>query len=115
MVSKEIRYVIDYTTPAGNTRGVLVPGSLTFNGNPIDDLRTYHIATRGYIMGVEGGADDGYGVYLVHGANYSVTGTPLNRAVINYIYDLCYQVGGALSAITPETDGRVTFIGGLVQ
>ncbi|GHV80660.1 hypothetical protein AGMMS49944_24510 [Spirochaetia bacterium] len=116
MVSKEIRYTIDYTRiPGDDTHGVLVPGSLTFKGQPIDNTRTYRIATITYLMGKMGGDDDGYAMYLMHGSNWWVTPSTINHAVIEYIYDLCYQGGSGFGSIVPETDGRVTLIGGRVH
>jgi hypothetical protein len=101
MVSKEIRYTLDYTG-RGNSDAELQ--NLTFNGAPIDPNRDYRIGTNSYMY--DGG--DGYWMFLVNGTNIRQTGRPMGDILIDYIYaqDL---------PLVPTTDGRVTLIGGAVQ
>jgi hypothetical protein len=100
MVSKEVRYVINYNLTADGS-GVLQ--NLTFNGADIDPAATYRIATSDYLY--TGG--DGYGAYL-GGTNVIRTGIPITKAVCEYIYDQD-------APLVPSTDGRVTLIGGVVK
>ncbi|MDR3172593.1 MAG: 5'-nucleotidase C-terminal domain-containing protein [Treponema sp.] len=94
-VSSEVRYTIDYT---GGT-GVLK--DLTIHGEPVDPEKTYRFCTNDYLLG--GG--DGYTV-LTKSEN------PFNTSLL-----LSYVVIEGLRAygepVVPETDGRITVIGGV--
>jgi hypothetical protein len=104
MVSKEVRYTLDYTDRANNDPELL---GLTINGEPLDLNRTYRVATSDFLYQGE----DGYwmfyeGQYIsnpptVTGVRRS--GVSITRAIIEYIYaqDL---------ALVPQTDGRVSLI-----
>jgi 2',3'-cyclic-nucleotide 2'-phosphodiesterase (5'-nucleotidase family) len=105
MVSKEIRYTLDYTG-RGNSDAELK--NLTFNDGSgavsIDPSRYYRIGTNSYMY--DGG--DGYYVFPVNGTNIRQTHRSMGDILIDYIYaqDL---------PLVPVTDGRVTLIGGAVQ
>jgi 5'-nucleotidase/UDP-sugar diphosphatase len=100
MVSKEIRYTLDYTG-----RGVSDAElkNLTFNGEPIDPAKDYRIGTNSFMY--DGG--DGYWIFLEEGKSVRPTGRPMSAILTDYIYaqDL---------PLVPKTDGRVTLIGGAV-
>jgi 2',3'-cyclic-nucleotide 2'-phosphodiesterase (5'-nucleotidase family) len=101
MVSKEVRYTLDYTG-RDNSDALLV--GLTINGEPLDPDRSYRLATSSYL--VDGG--DGYWMFLEQGQSLRPSGIPVSIVVIEYIYaqDL---------PLVPQTDGRVTLIGGAVK
>ncbi|MDR0876660.1 MAG: 5'-nucleotidase C-terminal domain-containing protein [Treponema sp.] len=93
-VSKEVRYIIDYSDGDG------VLKNLTIGGAPVDPGKIYRFCTNDYILG--GG--DGYEV-MKKAAEPFNTSLLLSYVVIEYIYA---QNG----LITPKTDGRLTIIGG---
>jgi hypothetical protein len=101
MVSKEIRYTLDYTGRENNDAELK---GLTFNGEPIDPTRNYRIGTNAFMY--NGG--DGYWMFLVNGTNVKQTNRTMASILVDYIYaqDL---------PLVPKTDGRVTLIGGAVQ
>ncbi|MDR2634226.1 MAG: 5'-nucleotidase C-terminal domain-containing protein [Treponema sp.] len=101
MVSKEVRYTLDYT---GRDNSDALLKDLTINGAPLDPNRDYRIATSSYL--VDGG--DGYWMFLEQGKSIQRSGKPVSIVVIDYIYaqDL---------PLIPQTDGRVTLIGGAVK
>jgi hypothetical protein len=101
MVSKEVRYIIDYGSPEG-LFGTL--RNLTFNGEPIDVNRDYKIATADFL--VEG--NDGYIVLKEHAAVVASSGIPAWCVLVDYIYDQD-------APLIPVTDGRVQLIGGVVK
>lgn len=94
-VSKEVRYTITYADGTGTISG------LTINGEPIDPNRTYKIVTNDYLAG--GG--DGYEV-LTRSTDTFNTSMLLSDVVIEYVKTLSQPV-------MPETDGRITVIGGV--
>jgi hypothetical protein len=74
------------------------------NATALDPQRDYRIATSSYLY--DGG--DGYWMFYEQGKSVKQTGIPISIVVIDYIYaqDL---------PLVPQTDGRVTLIGGAVQ
>jgi hypothetical protein len=101
MVSKEIRYTIDYGSPEG-LFGTLK--NLTFNGTAIDVNKDYKIATADFL--VEG--NDGYIVFKEHATIIASSGIPAWCVLVDYIYDQD-------APLIPVTDGRVQLIGGVVK
>jgi hypothetical protein len=101
MVSKEVRYTLNYTDR--DVSDALLSG-LTVHGEALDPARNYRIATSSYL--VDGG--DGYWMFLEQGQSVKPSGVAVTTAVIDYIYaqDL---------PLIPQTDGRVTLIGGAVK
>jgi 5'-nucleotidase/UDP-sugar diphosphatase len=91
--SKEVRYTLD------------VPGkkitNLTIGGAPIDPGKTYRFCTNDYLLG--GG--DGY-TLLTKSENPFNTSLLLSYVVIEYIHSRS-------GIITPDTDGRMTVVGGV--
>jgi hypothetical protein len=112
MVSKEVRYTLQYYKPPEGTSppltgvdrepywfGDIKPGTLKINGADIVDSRSYRICTTDYL---------GSGVYyttLYAGTNKRLTSTPYWHAVAEYIYDQ--------GTVTPKLDGRVKIEGGV--
>jgi 5'-nucleotidase len=70
----------------------------------LDPERNYRIATSSYL--VDGG--DGYWMFLEQGQSVKASGVAVTTAVLDYIYaqDL---------PLIPQTDGRVSLIGGAVK
>ncbi|WP_010253527.1 5'-nucleotidase C-terminal domain-containing protein [Treponema primitia] len=101
MVSKEIRYTLDYTGRENNDAELK---NLRFNGEPIEANRDYRIGINNYMY--TGG--DGYWMFQVNGANVKQTNRTMASVLVDYIYaqDL---------PLVPKTDGRVALIGGAVQ
>jgi hypothetical protein len=101
MVSKEVRYTLDYTDRDVNDA---LLKDLTIHGAALDPARDYRIATSSYLY--DGG--DGYWMLYEQGKSVKPTGLPISAVVIEYIYaqDL---------PLVPQTDGRVTLIGGAVK
>jgi hypothetical protein len=113
MVSKEMRYTIQYPKPPeypgpqliGVDRepywfGRIKEGTLKFNGADIDDSRNYRICTTDYM------ASGAYFTSLAtDGKNKRVINTPFWRTVAEYIYDQ--------GKVTPKLDGRVKIEGGV--
>jgi hypothetical protein len=101
MVSKEVRYTLDYTD-RDDSDALLK--DLTINGVELDPKKDYRIATSSYLY--DGG--DGYWMFIEQGTSVRKTGTPISTVVIEYIYaqDL---------PLIPQTDGRVSLIGGAVK
>jgi 5'-nucleotidase/UDP-sugar diphosphatase len=95
--SKEVRYVIDYSAGTG------VLKDLTIGGVPVDPDKIYRFCTNDYILG--GG--DGYEVMKKAQDPFN-TSLLLSYVVIEYIH-------AHDGIITPETDGRLTVIGGNSQ
>ncbi|MDR2486019.1 MAG: 5'-nucleotidase C-terminal domain-containing protein [Treponema sp.] len=113
MVSKEIRYTIEYpkspSLPGPELKnedadrywhGRIKAGTLKFNGRDIEDDRKYRICTTDY---------NASGVYYVilatAGADKKVIDTLFYRAVAEYIYDK--------QIVTPKLDGRIKLEGGV--
>jgi hypothetical protein len=110
MVSKEVRYTVQYkTAPAGTAElpsedrskyyyGRIKPGTLKFNGEDIDDNRTYRIVTSDwcYLAYIE---------LYTNATNVVNTTIPYYFGVEEYIYD---KVN-----VTPYLDGRVKLEGGV--
>lgn len=94
-VSKNIRYTITYDA-AGNGK----ISDVTIGGKPIDESRTYRIATNDYMA--KGG--DGYTVFTTSIDTYN-TSMLISTVVIEYAATL-------KNAVTPTTDGRIKVIGG---
>jgi hypothetical protein len=114
MVSKEVRYTIEYPIlPEGATyfprpkneyyHGVIKEGTLKLNGQDFVDGQTYRVLTTHYLA--EG--QDGY-VVFVTGPSMTQSAPTIYawRAVAGYIYE-------EAELITPYLDGRVTLIGGV--
>ncbi|MDR3343804.1 MAG: 5'-nucleotidase C-terminal domain-containing protein [Treponema sp.] len=94
-VSREVRYTIDYTGETGQLK------DLTIHGEPVDPDRTYRFSTNDYLL--SGG--DGYTV-LTKAENPFNTSLLLSSVVIEAL-----RAYG--EPVVPETDGRITIIGGL--
>jgi 5'-nucleotidase/UDP-sugar diphosphatase len=95
-VSKEVRYTIDYTQDTGTLK------DLTIHGEPVDPQRVYRFCTNSYLLG--GG--DGY--TLLQKAQ-----EPFNTSLVDsWVVIESVQARGTIS---PETDGRITVIGGLTE
>lgn len=96
-VSKEARYTLTYDALGqnGQISGVLI------GGQPLDENRTYRIATNDYLA--RGG--DGYAV-LAEAVDTFNSSLPLTEVWLNYVRQLP-------SPIAPETDGRITVLGGV--
>ncbi|MDR1029726.1 MAG: 5'-nucleotidase C-terminal domain-containing protein [Treponema sp.] len=77
---------------------------LTIHDVELDPQKDYRIATSSYLY--DGG--DGYWMFIEQGTSVKKTGLPISAVVIDYIYaqDL---------PLVPQTDGRVTLIGGAVK
>ena len=101
MVSKEVRYTLDYT---GRDNSNALLSGLTIHGEALDPNRNYRIATSSYLVA----GNDGYWIFLEQGQSEKATRVPVTIAIIDYIYapDL---------PLLPQTDGRVTLIGGAVK
>ena len=91
--SKEVRYAID----VANQR----ISNLTIGGAPIDPNKTYRFCTNDYIL--EGG--DGYTVM-------SKAQDPFNASLL-LSYVVIEYIASQSGTITPNTDGRMTVIGGV--
>jgi hypothetical protein len=112
IVSKEVRYTIQYyKPPAGTTplsdeevepyyHGFIKPGTLKINGADIVDAQTYRICTTDY---------NASGVYFVRlnsqGRDKKLIDTPFWHGVGAYIYDR--------GTVTPYLDGRIKLEGGV--
>jgi 5'-nucleotidase/UDP-sugar diphosphatase len=92
--SADVRYTIDKTSGNG------VIKDLTIGGRPVDPNRVYRFCTNDYILG--GG--DGY-TPMLDAADRLNTSILLSYVVTEYIK--------ANKSIKPETDGRLTIIGGV--
>ncbi|MCL2229917.1 MAG: 5'-nucleotidase C-terminal domain-containing protein [Treponema sp.] len=93
--SAEVRVTFDKTQGGGVMR------NLTIGGEPVDPARIYRICTNDYILG--GG--DGY-VPMLNASNHFNTSLLLSYVVTEYI-----RARGGV--IAPQTDGRLTIIGGV--
>jgi len=93
--SAEVRVTIDKTQGEGVIR------NLTIGGEPVNPSRIYRVCTNDYILG--GG--DGY-VPMLNAADRFNTSLLLSYVVTEYI-----RARGGV--ITPQTDGRLTIIGGI--
>jgi 5'-nucleotidase/UDP-sugar diphosphatase len=95
-VSQEVRYTIDYTAGTGILK------DLTIHGEPVDPDRVYRFCTNSYLLG--------------GGDGYTVLGTaqePFNTSLVDSWVVL--EVLQAVGTISPETDGRITVIGGVKE
>jgi 5'-nucleotidase/UDP-sugar diphosphatase len=92
--SSDVRFTIDKTSGGG------VIKDLSIGGNPVDPDRVYRLCTNDYILG--GG--DGY-VTMTGASDRLNTSLILSYVVTEYI-----KTNGS---IKPETDGRMTIIGGV--
>jgi hypothetical protein len=97
-VSKEVRYIINYTYGSDPTRGDLE--DFTLYGEAIDPNKDYTFITSTYL--VDGG--DGYGAYMQTDRRKD-TNLFISEAVADYIYDQ------DMVPIVPQTDGRITLVG----
>ncbi len=97
-MSQEVRYTIDYT----GGKGVLK--DLTIGGAPVDAGKTYSFCTNDFLL--NGG--DGYTVLKDKAMSPFNTSLTLQTVVIEYVRSLN-------GIITPETDGRITIIGGVSE
>lgn len=109
---REVRRLFDYiaSVPLGNGAFAQVSGevrvvydsgrvkALTIAGRPIEDKRTYYMATCDYIAA----GKDGYGSVLENMTNRVNTSRSLSDVLIEYI-----QTKGR---ITPRVDGRIKFV-----
>ncbi|MDR1256372.1 MAG: 5'-nucleotidase C-terminal domain-containing protein [Spirochaetaceae bacterium] len=91
-VSKKVRYTINYHN---DSRGGVLE-DFTFDGQPLEDGKSYTFVTSTYL--VDNG--DGYGPYLLTDSKTN-TGKQINEAVAEWIYNQ-NEV-----PIKPETDGRI--------
>ena len=88
-----IRYVFD----AGRKPGSRIT-SVTVNGKPLDDRKTYTLATTDYV-----GLDVGDGYNMFKGAKVLIT-----REQGQFDSDVVQKAISSVRAITPKTDGRIT-------
>ncbi|MDR3343519.1 MAG: 5'-nucleotidase C-terminal domain-containing protein [Treponema sp.] len=98
-VSKEARFTIDYTQgqSAGQLKG------LTIKGEALDPDKTYYVCTSDILVqGKHGGHN--YPV-LTAAENQVFTGVLVSEAITTY-------VSAQTQPFEPETDGRITIIGG---
>jgi 5'-nucleotidase/UDP-sugar diphosphatase len=95
-ISQEVRYTIDYTQGDGILK------DLTIHGEPVDPDRVYRFCTNSYLLA--GG--DGYTVL-------KNVQEPFNTSLIDSWVVL--EVLQAVGTISPETDGRITVIGGVEE
>jgi 5'-nucleotidase/UDP-sugar diphosphatase len=104
MVSKEVRYTLDYSYLSAGQTSPAELKDLTIHGQPLDPDRNYRIGTSSCL--VEGG--DGYWMFIENGTSVRTTGYSITNVVMDYIYaqDL---------PLVPQTDGRVTLIGGAIK
>ncbi|MHB9293029.1 5'-nucleotidase / UDP-sugar diphosphatase [Hollandina sp. SP2] len=95
-VSQEVRYTIDYTQGTGILK------DLTIHNEPVDPDKVYRFCTNSYLLG--GG--DGYAIL-------SKAQEPFNTSLIDswVILEALQSVG----TISPETDGRITVLGGVEE
>jgi hypothetical protein len=114
MVSKEIRYTIEYPKPpalgSGQAlefdegdpywHGRIKAGTLKLNGEDIVDDRNYRICTTTHVAGGEY-----YTILNTQGANKVTINKVFGHAVAEYIYDK--------QIITPRLDGRIKLEGGV--
>jgi hypothetical protein len=110
MVSKEVRYTIQYPKPPEGTAelpsevrskyyyGRIKAGTLKFNDEDINDNRTYRVVTSDW-------CHQSYLTLFQHGTNVTTTTIPYYHGVEEYVYD---KVN-----ITPYLDGRVKLEGGV--
>jgi hypothetical protein len=113
MVSKDIRYTIEYPIPPENLstplplprdgyyHGKIREGSLKLNGIDIADGAYYNILTVNYLAV----GQDGYWMFPVHATVLERDSLPNYEWIGEYIYDS--------EVIIPALDGRVTLIGGV--
>ncbi|MDR1301484.1 MAG: 5'-nucleotidase C-terminal domain-containing protein [Treponema sp.] len=95
-VSQEVRYTIDYAQGEGILK------DLTIHGEAVDPNRVYRFCTNSYLLG--GG--DGYTVL-------KNAQEPFNTSLIDsWVVLEALQAAGTIS---PETDGRITVIGGVEE
>ncbi|MDR0629996.1 MAG: 5'-nucleotidase C-terminal domain-containing protein [Treponema sp.] len=95
-VSQEVRYTIDYTQGTG------ILQDLTIHNEPVDPDRLYRFCTNSYLLG--GG--DGYRIL-------SKAQEPFNTSLIDSWVVL--EALQAVGTISPETDGRITVLGGVEE
>jgi hypothetical protein len=110
MVSKELRYTLQYPKPPEGTTelpseersryyyGRIKPGTLKFNGEDVDDARTYRIVTSDW-------CHHAYLTTFQYAFDVTSTSIPYYYGVEEYIYD---KVN-----VTPYLDGRVKIEGGV--
>ncbi|MDR0877938.1 MAG: fibronectin type III domain-containing protein [Treponema sp.] len=113
IVSKEVRYTIQYYKPPTGTspelsnteaepycHGFIKPGTLKINGADIVDGQTYYIGTTDY---------NASGIYYtklnLHGTDKEPVNTPFWHGVAEYIYDK--------GTVTPYLPGNVKLEGGV--
>jgi hypothetical protein len=123
LVSKEVRYTIQYYQPPGTLangtydpdgtyeaipsqdaqdyyHGFIKPGTLTINGSPIDDTREYRICTTDYLA-----AGEYFTRLFTDRTAITSVDTLFWHGIAEYIYDQ--------TKITPTLDGRITIEGGV--
>jgi 5'-nucleotidase/UDP-sugar diphosphatase len=95
-VSQDVRYTIDYTQGTGILK------DLTIHNEPVDPDKVYRFCTNSYLLG--GG--DGYTVL-------KNAQEPFNTSLIDSWVVL--EALQAVGSISPDTDGRITVIGGVTE
>jgi 5'-nucleotidase len=88
-----IRYAFDTSRPPGKRIT-----SITINGKPLDDRKSYTLATTSYVA-IDAG--DGYVVF-----RKGTLVTPLEQSPAET--DILLKAIGSIPAIAPRTDGRIT-------
>ncbi|MDR2798730.1 MAG: 5'-nucleotidase C-terminal domain-containing protein [Treponema sp.] len=95
-VSQEVRYTIDYTQGTGILK------NLTIHNEPVDPDRMYRFCTNSYLL--DGG--DGYTIL-------GKAQEPFNTSLIDSWVVL--EALQAVGTISPETDERITVLGGVKE
>lgn len=95
-VSKGVKYTLTYDEKGTNGK----ISDITINGKPVDESKTYRVATNDYMA--KGG--DGY-VIMKNAIDIYNTSILVNDMVADYVKNLPQPV-------TPATDGRITVVGG---
>lgn len=96
-VSKGVSYTITYDESGKNGK----ISNVLIDGKPIDDNKTYKVATHNFLAG--GG--DGFAPFANATATF-ISPYVLNEALTNYIESLSQP-------IAPKTYGRITIVGGV--
>jgi len=99
-VSKEVKFTITYDGEGKN--GSIDLEKLTIGGKPVDDGKTYRVATYDFIVETGG---DGYTMFM--------EGTDLLNTSVLDVDMLIAYVKTLSPPLLPQTDGRITVVGGI--